>query len=70
MMDVMLVLYANGITKVPVGALMRLLGVDNDEAATHDHEYMKLDEKFSEMFCELNINDIESAEVPPGTTIH
>jgi hypothetical protein len=61
------VLYDNGIKKVQVGAMMRLLGVDDDKAAKHDNELLELDENFANMMAELNKGTIK---VPDGATIH
>jgi hypothetical protein len=51
-----------------MGAMMRLLGVDDDSAAKHDDESVVLDEKFGELITKLNrpvpIN------IPSGTTFH
>ena len=68
MLEVMGVLYGNNITLVHMGAMMRLLGVDEDSAAKHDDESVVLDEKFGELITKLNrpvpIN------IPSGTTFH
>jgi hypothetical protein len=68
MIDIMIVLYEHGIKEAHMGAMMRLLGVDDDSAANHDKESVVLDEKFGEMITKLNrpvpIN------IPSGTTFH
>ena len=68
MMDIMIVLYDHGIKEAHMGAMMRLLGVDEDSAAKHDDESVVLDEKFGELITKLNrpvpIN------IPSGTTFH
>jgi hypothetical protein len=68
MMDIMIVLYDHGIKEAHMGAMMRLLGVDDESAAKHDDESVVLDEKFGEMITKLN------KQVPPniplGTTFH
>ncbi len=69
MLDVMIVLYQNGIREIHMGAMMRLLGVDDSVAADHDHEIMELDENFATMVAELNKNN-KPAAIPAGTTIH
>ncbi len=69
MLDVMIVLYQNGIREIHMGAMMRLLGVDDSVAADHDHEIMELDENFATMVAELNKNN-KPATIPAGTTIH
>ena len=42
-----MVLYKNNIRKVNIGALMRLIGVDDDKSAEHADEYMELDAEFA-----------------------
>jgi hypothetical protein len=70
LLDVMTALYANGIKIVHVGAVMRLLGVDNDTAALHDHETIEIEENFGEIASTLNIAERLSPSIPEGTTIH
>jgi hypothetical protein len=68
-LDVMAVLYDNGIKTVHMGAMMRLLGVDDSKAAEHDLEIIELDEKFGSMLSQLNKKEVPE-EIPKGTTIH
>ena len=68
MMDLMIVLYDHGIKEAHMGAMMRLLGVDDASAAKHDDESVVLDEKFGEMITKLN-KQVPST-VPSGTTFH
>jgi hypothetical protein len=68
-LDVMAVLYDNGITSVHMGAMMRLLGVDESKASAHDSEIIKIDEKFGNMLSGLN-KKVERLEIPKDTTIH
>jgi len=67
MVDIMAVLYENGIKEVQIGAMMRLLGVADDKAAGHDNELIELDENFGAMLVELNKS---TTKVPDGATIH
>jgi hypothetical protein len=69
MLDVMAVLYDNGIKNIHMGAMMRLLGVDDSKASEHDSEVIELDEKFGTMLAELN-KKVEPIEIPKGTTFH
>ena len=69
MLDVMAVLYDNGIKTVHMGAMMRLLGVNDNKAAEHDSEIIEMDEKFGTMLAELN-KRAEPVEIPKGATIH
>lgn len=69
MLDVMAVLYDNGIKMVHMGAMMRLLGVDDAKATQHDNELLELDEKFGAMLSQLNKNKA-AVVVPEGATFH
>jgi hypothetical protein len=51
-----------------MGAMMRLLGVDDEHAAKHDDESVVLDEKFGEMITKLN--KPVPLNIPSGTTFH
>ena len=68
MMDIMIVLYENGIKEAHMGAMMRLLGVDEENASKHDDESVILDEKFGEMITKLN--KPVPTNIPSGTTFH
>jgi hypothetical protein len=46
-MDVMKVLHEHGVTEINVGGLMRIIGVDNENAREHDDEVIELTEKFT-----------------------
>jgi len=70
MFQIMTVLYINGRTEAHVGAIMRLLGVDEEHARLHDDERIELDENFVRMVSALNINELASVQIPQGTTIH
>ena len=69
MLDVMGVLYDNGIKLVHMVAMMRLLGVDDVKASQHDNEMIELDEKFGAMLSQLNKNTAP-VEVPKDATFH
>jgi len=70
MAEIMAVLYANGCTELHVGAMMRLLGVDNERASLHDEERMEIDQSFLEIASELNIVHLLRSRVPAGVIIH
>ena len=70
MLEVMAVLYANGQKTIHVGALMRLLGVPESQAAEHDDERIDIGENFDEIAQELNIQHLIRNRVPVGATIH
>ena len=46
-MHLMLVLYREGISKIHMGGLMRVLGVPNETAAKHDNEEVEMDDDFA-----------------------
>lgn len=59
--DIVLLLKSNGISTISVGGILRVLGVPNDVAKTHDEEYMEI----------VDDNDDQIDEIiPPGTTFH
>jgi len=70
MFQIMTVLYMNGRTEAHVGAIMRLLGVDEAHARLHDDERIELDENFARMAAELNMHELVSVQIPQGTIIH
>jgi hypothetical protein len=70
MFQIMTVLYINGRREAHVGAIMRLLGVDEDHARLHDNERIELDENFIRLATELNMHELVSVQIPQGTTIH
>lgn len=53
-LNLMVVLYDCGIEEVHVGGVMRILGVPNEKAQTHDDERLILDENFVKYVEELN----------------
>ena len=55
--DVCATLYSNGIEYVHVGALMRLLGVSDEESAKHDTVYFQLDEEFAKRVADIDVLD-------------
>jgi hypothetical protein len=69
--DVCEVLYEHGYRTVPIGAIMRLIGVDNKAAASHDQELFKLDDEFEQLIKKkepkISTADIK---VPRGATLH
>lgn len=69
MLDIMVVLYSYGIRTVHVGALMRLLGIENESAVRYDEDVVVLDERFGEKLAKLFAQPQNSA-VPDGVTLH
>jgi hypothetical protein len=70
MLEVMAVLYANGQRQLHVGAMMRLIGVDEDRAAEHDGDRIDIDESFAELANDVNIKYLLQSRIPDGATIH
>jgi len=68
MINLMAVLYDIGIRKIHTGAIMRLMGVNNETAAEYDDSFIELDERFPVIFSQ--VNNTEPAPPPPGTTFH
>ena len=68
MINLMAVLYDIGIRKIHTGAIMRLLGVENETAAEYDDSFIELDERFPVIFSQ--VNNTETTPPPPGTTFH
>ena len=53
-LNLMRVLYDCGITEIHVGGIMRILGVDNAVAESHDDERVVLDQDFVEYVEQIN----------------
>ena len=71
--DVCKALYLHGYREVSVGAMMRLIGVENTTATRHDDEYFKLDEEFEALLNAEELaeyNELLDGSIPPGTTMH
>lgn len=47
--DICAVMYDRGYRSVPVGAIMRLIGVSEEKAAQHDQEIFQLDDDFAQL---------------------
>lgn len=70
MLEIMAVLWAHGQTTLHVGAVMRLLGVPENEASLHDDERLDISENGSELMQQLRLYRFQQNHVPAGTTIH
>ena len=68
-MEIMMILYKNDITEVHVGALMRLIGVDEETARDSDNERIQIDEKFSKYVKQM-INLSEEDDSDHTHTLH
>lgn len=61
------VLNRYGIQQAQVGAVMRLLGVNDESAKNHDDEWFVFDQDIQHMYDEIKQR---SSPPPPGTTLH
>lgn len=68
LIDLCEVMYQRGYEMVPVGAMMRMVGVGEDRARLHDGEYLALDDDFRAML-ELR-QQPKLKEAPQGVTLH
>lgn len=74
--DLCKTLYQHGYREVPLGAIMRLIGVDEAVATEHDNEFFRLDGEFEELIQEDEQFEKEIQEEmsnivpPPGTVFH
>ena len=66
--DICAVLYDRGYEAVPVGAVMRLVGVGDDRAREFDQDLFALDQEFETLLAQRNQPQLESA--PSGATLH
>jgi hypothetical protein len=74
------VLYYNGYRKVPIGAMMRLIGANTDHASKHDNGFFELDHEFEQILKEYedrdkieNTTEMSSSDDiyrPPDATLH
>jgi hypothetical protein len=68
LIDICEVMYRRGYEMVPVGAMMRLVGVGEDRAQQHDQDYLTLDQDF--LMILKNRKDHRLKEAPQGVTLH
>ena len=54
LMNLMVVLYSCGITRIHLGGLMRILGVSNRVARQYDQEQLQLDDDFVKYVDQIN----------------
>lgn len=69
MIDICEVLYNHGYKEVPVGPIMRLIGVEDVKAQNHDRETFKLGKEF-EQLLEQRKESSQQPMIPPGTVVH
>ena len=70
--DLCEILYQRGYRAVPIGAIMRLIGVNDEKAVEHDRELFQLDSEFEHLVQTKHTRRKSlAATVPPlGTTLH
>lgn len=69
--DLCEVLYQRGYRTVPVGAVMRLIGVSAENAAKHDNDMFNLDRDFEQLIKGKKQAEAPKLKSPPrGATIH
>jgi hypothetical protein len=68
--DICEVMYARGYRTVPVGAIMRLIGVNAENASLHDQELFQLDEEFAQLIDHKPPRRVRPVTVPSGVTLH
>ena len=73
-MDICEVMYRRGYDMVPVGAMMRLVGVGDEKAAEHDGEFFALDHQFETMLQDRSQSRKKTKKAKritsDGATIH
>lgn len=69
--DICEVMYARGYQSVPVGAIMRLIGVCPEKAAQHDQEIFQLDDDFAQLIDKKKPKRRgHRVAAPPNVTLH
>lgn len=69
--DLCEVLYQRGYRTVPVGAVMRIIGVSAENAAKHDNDMFNLDQDFEKLLKgKKQAQEPKLKSVPRGVTIH
>ena len=65
-------LFDNGIRVIPIGGLMRLLGVPNEKAKAHDDKAFKLTDDFYEQLEKMGFERIDESQLqlPTNKTLH
>jgi hypothetical protein len=65
------VLYAHGYRAVPMGAIMRMIGVADQHAQEHDGKMFELDQDFERTLKQKQRDfSLMDDQVPPGVTLH
>jgi hypothetical protein len=64
LLNLMYILYQSGIDRIHLGGLMRIMGIENEQAAEHDDEIIEMNPKFVKYIESIN------EPAPPGSTLH
>lgn len=68
--DICEVLYRRGYESVSIGAVMRLVGVNDENARNHDNHIFPLDEDFERLLAFRKNTPSAKSEQDPGMTLH
>jgi hypothetical protein len=68
--DLCEILYKRGYRTVHIGAIMRLIGVEEARAAEHDNEIFSLDNDFELLLQAKQEEQNIPRTPPPGATLH
>lgn len=76
--DICEVLHRRGYDAVPVGAMMRLVGVSDERAAHHDNDFYPLDKDFESILAARRLENHSAPrsrkrsrrQAPDGVTLH
>lgn len=74
--DICEIMYRRGYEQVCIGHIMRLVGVPERRAQTHDQEFFALDHEFQNMLDQRQIQDKKPKpkktprHTPDGVTLH
>lgn len=65
-------MYDNGVRVIPIGGLMRLLGVPKEKAEEHDDKAFELDDNFYEQLEAMGFERIDDSQlsIPNNKTLH
>ena len=69
MIAICAVMFQNGYRELPIGPMMRLIGVDDESASKHDDEWIELTDEFLE-FVDQHDSGLQEKSAPPGATLH
>lgn len=70
LLEIMAVCWANGQRELHVGAMMRIMGIDDATACKHDEERVVIDEDFAAILQNTSIGAALLPKIPKGTPIH